>query len=241
MRFLKTTLSDVTINPIIALVGSQLTYCLDPSAQEPTTHEVALDDVVAKYSQDHGVIAVGEAGSAVLTVETTAISVGYRGSPFVDTRGTARRDSPLAVYRSLSGGYGWPATFILTPHKGCPLADCTLFFCTVAGQGTITVDGQPLDAEDAPLLPAYLREWQPISFTGGTQVQAGGSLALTVAAPAGPEVYLEALAGSLSRIRARDGDVVTLMATDLAPGAQIRIKAGYKYWPGQTDFIVDVV
>lgn len=242
MNFLKTTIASVSIDHNVSIDGNSMTYCLNPTAESPITSSVNLADVVARSSQDHGVIAVGENAGEALVVETTAISIGYRGSPFVNTYGAARRDSPLSVYRSFTPeSFGWPATFILTPYRGCALSDCTLFFCVAEGQGTITVDGQPLNAQEAPLLPAYLKTWQPISFTGGNQVSSGGSIQLTVVAPQGTEVYLEALAGTLSQIRARNGDTVVFSAIDLPAGMQARIKAGYRYWPGQTDFIVNVV
>ena len=256
MQMLKTILSPYPGNASIEIEGTTLGFTIDSYGEPATPLVVDLAEIVAKYSQDHGVIAIGQKGDQLLVVETTAISVGYRGSPYVGTYNLARRDSPLAVYRSL-GGPSYPAILLLTPYRGCALDDCSLFFFDSSetasypafdrvpsytyGRVDISVDGETLVAQTVGLPPSFLSGWLPISLTGPTGVGAGGSISLVVSAPPGTEVYLEALAGSLSRSRARSGDVVTLSAIDLPPGTRVRIKAGYKYWPGKTDVEIEVV
>lgn len=255
MIYLKHTVEAYPQQLKFSLDGDVLTYSF--SLEDGVApHVVDLREVVRDFSQDHGVIAVGEKDGRPLVVETTTLSYANRSLRTLNEAGNAWRSSPLAAYRD-AGTTFYPACMLLTPLKGCDVDDCTLYLFgspgtitypqtdlspeRTVGQTQVSVNGQPLSASPAPRLAEFLTSWLPISLTGGSQVAAGGSLALTVVGPDGPEIYLEAMAGSLSRSRARNGDVVVLHATDLTPGTQARIKAGYKYWPGKTDLMVDVV
>ncbi len=238
MPTLKTALASYTGSAAVSLSGSSLTFSMTIGDEEPVQLTADLQDIVSRYSQDHGIIAVGQKDSALLAVETTAISVGYRGSPFVDTHGTARRDSALAVYRSLGDG-GYPAMFILTPYRGCSFQECTLYFFEGA-DFDVTVNGQPLVAEEIERLTDFLGAWLPISFAGPTTASVGGQVELTLSCSDHVEVYLEATAGVLNRSRARDGDVVRLDLSGIPAGATARVKAGYKFWPGKVDYEITV-
>lgn len=238
-----------------SLDGDLLTYSFSLEEGEPS-HTVNLRDVVRDYSQDHGVIAIGDNKGRPVVVEVTTLSYANRSLRNLNEDGTAWRSSPLAAYRDVSSTF-YPACMILTPFKGCDLDSCTLYFfgspgtitypatnlspAATIGQTQVSVNGEPLSAAPAPRLTEFLNSWLPISLVGGSQVAVGGSLALTVVAPDEPEVYLEALAGTLSRSRARNGDVVVLNAANLVPGTTARIKAGYKYWPGKIELSVDVI
>jgi len=256
MNMLKTILSPYPQNSDVSLDGSVLSFRSWLETKPADAISVDLSVVVAEISQDHGVITVGSKNGSLFAVQTTEYSVNVKGANQASSDGVVRQDTPIAVFRSL-GGQGYPGVVVLTPYRGCSLNECSLYFfdssgtaeypatdsspACVYGSVSLTQDGAPLVASVVGLLPQYLATWLPISFSGGTQIPAGGTLSLTVVAPDGPEVYLEAMAGSLSRSRARNGDIVTLNAIELAPGTRIRIKAGYKYWPGKSDFFVDVV
>ena len=256
MNLLKTVLNPYPANSDIHIAGSILSFKFWIENPPADAFTVDLATVVSELSQDHGVIPVGLKDDASFWVETISYSVLVRGPSKASPEGVVRQDTPLAIFKSL-GGVGYPAVVVLTPFRGCSLNDCSLYFFGSSGTGeypatdrtpacsygsvSISIDGSPLVAQTVGLLPQYLNTWLPISFSGGSEVPSGGSLALTVIAPDGPEVYLEATAGTLSRARARNGDVVVLHAADLPPGTRARIKAGYKYWPGKTDFMVDVI
>lgn len=222
-----------------SLVGSVLTYRIGEET-DSVEYEFDLCDVIAKFSQDHGVIAIGSKEGEAFVVETTAISIGLRGSPYVETNGLARRDTPMGVYRSFAGPGGFPVCYLLTPRKGCALDEVTVYWFFNQGVTDITVDGSPLIADGAPIMPELLAEWLPIALEGPDAVPADGSAGFTVRAPVGAEVHLEATAGTLSRARARDGDAVVLTALGLTPGATARIKAGYKFWPSKIERTVTV-
>lgn len=223
-----------------SLIGSALTYRIGEEAS-PVECAVDLLDVIAKFSQDHGVIAIGSKNGEAFVVETTAISIGLRGSPFVETNGLARRDTPMGVYRSFTDASAVPVCYLLTPRKGCALDEATVYWFFNQGVTDIIVDGSPLIADDAPIMPELLAEWLPIALEGPDAVPADGSAGFTVHAPVGTEVHLEATAGTLSRARARDGDAVVLTALGLTPGATARIKAGYKFWPSKIERTVSVM
>lgn len=243
MEMFKTTLAPYPGRASVDLNGSTLTFSISSADAEGESVELVADlsEIVSTYSQDHGVIAVGEKEGTLLVAETTAISVGYRGSPLVDTHYTARRDSALAVYRSLGGG-AYPAVFILTPHRGCSLDECSLYFfeSSEPEDVQVTVNGQALAAQEIARLSDRIAAWMSISFAGPSSVSAGQHAELTLSCPDDVEVYLEATAGVLSRARARNGDIVHLDLSNLATGTTARIKAGYKFWPGKTDYEVVV-
>ncbi len=57
-------------------------------------------------------------------------------------------------------------------------------------------------------------------------------------------VYLEAVSGVLPRVRVTTTQgtaAVPVFATGLSPGEQVRIKAGWKYFPGVDDITIEVV
>ena len=59
-----------------------------------------------------------------------------------------------------------------------------------------------------------------------------------------PTVYLEAVSGVLPRARVttiQGTAAVPVFATGLSPGEQVRIKAGWKYFPGVDDITIEVV
>jgi len=238
MNIIKTTLASYTGSATINLTGSTLTFSMSIGEEDAPEIVANLSEIISKYSQDHGIIAVGQKDGNLLVAETTAISVGYRGSPFIGEYNTARRDSALAVYRSL-GTTGYPAIFILTPYRGCSLEECTLYFFESA-DFEVTVNGQPLAGEEIERLADYLATWLPISFAGPTTVSAGGQVELTLACPDHVEVYLESTAGILNRSRAKNGDIVRLDLDDLPASTVARIKAGYKFWPGKIDYSITV-
>ncbi|NCV87762.1 MAG: hypothetical protein EBW14_18300, partial [Oxalobacteraceae bacterium] len=57
-------------------------------------------------------------------------------------------------------------------------------------------------------------------------------------------VYLEAVSGVLSRLRVTTNDgvaTVPVFANGLSPGDKVRVKAGWKYFPGVDDVTLEVI
>lgn len=255
MRLVKTVIQQFPMNAVIRITGTLLEFNISGVGDAPVWQSVDLANVIANFSQDHGCIAIGEKSGSLFIIETTAVSVARRTTPEINTFNTGRGDSPLAIYRSLGGG-AYPAMLVMTPFKGCTLADCTLYFfdssgetiypatsesaATTVGNVKLELDGRPLRAVDVGKTSEFFSSWLPISLQGPAQAPANSSIALSVSALDGADIYLEATAGALNRSRARNGDVITLDSTGLPKGTQIRIKAGYKFWPGKSDHLIDV-
>lgn len=262
MKVIQHILESHPFNVIAHIKGSVINYDVDVNVSESNLLTVDLAEVVAKYSQDHGCIAIGKKDGVPFVIETTAITLYYRGSPFVDTNGTARRDTPLSVYRGAIGVQSYPVGYLMTPFKGCSLADCTFYAfdsanitnipvdaggeapagqATTRGSVVFTVDGETLNTPSVELTPAWLNNWLPITLQGAASIAAGENSTYTVIAPEGTTVYLEAVVGSIDRARAVNGDVVTFSAGTLQPGTTGRIKAGYKYWEGSSNTEIAIV
>ncbi len=256
MQFVKNVITQFPINSYLKLKGNVLDFNLSEAEDAQHWHSVDLYEVVQKLSQDHGCIAVGEKDGAQLIVETTAVSVDRRMTSSLNTFNTARGDSPLAIYRSL-GGSAYPAVLVLTPYKGCELSDCTLYYfdsegetsyqatnsspAMTVGKVKFEIDGRAVRATEVGKTSEFFNEWLPISLNGPGTIQLGGKADFTIDAHQNTEIYLESTAGTLNRSRAKNGDVVTLDAAGLSSGEIVRIKAGYKFWPGKVDLHIEVV
>lgn len=262
MQVIRHILDCHPFNVIAHIDGAVIRFDVGMNVAEDNLLTIDLADVVEKYSQDHGCIAIGKKDNVPFVIETTAITLYYRGSPFVDTHGTARRDTPLSVYRGAIGEQSYPVGYLMTPFKGCALNDCTFYAfgsahirdlpveegavipegqATSHGSVVFTVDGVPLDTPSVELTPTWLNNWLPITLTGPTSVATGESASYTVNAPVGTTVYLEGVVGSIDRARAVNGDILTFSTGALQPGTIGRIKAGYKYWEGSSNTEIAVI
>lgn len=262
MNVIRHILDSHPFNVIAHIEGSIISFDVGINVSESSLLTVNLDEVVEKYSQDHGCIAIGKKDNSAFVLETTAITLYYRGSPFVDTHGTARRDTPLSVYRGAIGEQSYPVGYLMTPFKGCSLSDCTFYSfgssnikdipvsegavvpegqATTTGNVVFTVNGVSLDTPSVDLTPTWLNNWLPITLTGPASVATGEKASYTVNAPVGTTVYLEGIVGSIDRTRAVNGDIITFSAGSLPAGTTGRIKAGYKYWEGSSNTEIAIV
>lgn len=107
----------------------------------------------------------------------------------------------------------------------------------------------PLIGADAEALPAAsaLDSIAPrLTIAGPETVPAGEAAVFTIAADSGvpldSELHLETTAGYLAerRVRLDRSPVFSVRALDLPPGAEIRLKAGFRHWPGLAEKIVRV-
>jgi len=239
MNHKKYCTSNVQRSVRVELHGNVMTCVLEFHG-EHKAFDIDLLEVSRKFSQDHGVIAIGVENGEALIVETTAISVGLRGSPFVGTKGLERRDTPLGVYRTFCESNSFPICYLMTPTKGCDISDVTVYWFVNDGVTDIRVDGSALHADDAPIMPSFLASWLPIEVEGPSTIGPDARANFIVHAPQGAEVHLEVTAGLLNRNRARDGDTVVLTAYGVSAGTVARIKAGYKYWPSKVEHAITV-
>lgn len=256
MQLVKRIIESFPMNTQISLSGNVLTFNLRAGSDDSQAKVADLASIVASCSQDHGCIAIGERDGEVFSVETTALSISQRLTPTANQRPSGRSDSPLAIYHS-QGGVGYPALFVLTPFKGCQLNDCTLYFMDSAGETTyeatemspsltvgnvsISVDGQTLQAQSVGTLFEFFSDWIPVDLQGADTAISGQIATFTVSAGENTEVFLESTAGVLNRSRAKNGDTVVLDTSGIPAGESIRIKAGYKFWPGKTDKVIALI
>ena len=240
MKILKYLIPENTQKAVVTIVGGTLSFDFGPEIDGPI-YTVDLNEIISKHSQDHGCIAFGKKAGKLLILETTGNSKLHRSSPFDVPQNSARSDTPMSTYAEV-GGVGRPIGYLLTPIKNCDLNDCTFYFFTdVAGLINITIDGRAIDSETEEMLPTLLNNWLPISLIGDGAVQQGQSVSFVIDAPVGADIFLEATAGALSHTRAVSGSVVTVMAARNQVGDVIRVKAGYRNWPGKAEKIFAVV
>lgn len=232
MNHKKYTQSDLATAIQSSLNGTTLEFSFQ---EDEKTVSVLVDlvDIISTHSQDHGIIAIGAKDGKALVLETTAVSVDLRGSAFADPIGVARRDTPLGVYRLFTGKADFPLCYLMTPFKGCGIDDVTIYWFVNDGVTEITVDGQPLQAQSAEIMPNLIASWLPVTLQGPSSIEAGQSAQFVVHAPENTVVYLETTAGTLDRTRAVDGETVVLSTIAQTGATTGKIKAGYKYWPAK--------
>lgn len=129
---------------------------------------------------------------------------------------------------------GCPLVTVATPYKNCPIdeADIIVF---------MDKSVQPVGWEFARQIQSFTPYVQqqfvaPITIAGPGVVQAGNAATFQVVAPhAKQTIYLEATAGILNRQRLLGSGTVRLDTTGLDAGETIKLKAGYRYWPGDAE------
>jgi hypothetical protein len=131
-----------------------------------------------------------------------------------------------------------PFVMIATPWKGCPIQECSLLAVTYPGVTYTGFDFGSAVSDMQAWLDAKL--YSPILFDGPNTVAAGSSAIVRVTAPPNMTAYLDCDAGNLSYWRVKGEKNVKVSAVDLLPGDSIKIKAGYRNWPGESDFLIQV-
>jgi hypothetical protein len=239
----------------LEMTGALLSVSAGPNQSETTTFD--LNEIVAQYSEDHGCVALGSAESGLVWKETTRLSYNYRmpagrsfSSEFVT--GSAVKDDGSQPGASNVASPAWVMSqdnyasllFILTPHKGCALADCTLIWKAIEGepdQAQFIIDGQ--DQAGATAIGSvkdYLASWLPITLTGPDTIATDGTAQFTIGCEAPSDIHITASCGVINRAIAKNGQVLTLDARGLAAGEKVEIKLGYKWWPGASKKVVTV-
>jgi hypothetical protein len=247
-----------TLASRLELTGASLSVGLGP-VEADNTATFDLNDIVARFSEDHGCVALATNGmfNSLSWFETTRISNMYRmpankafASDFAlgeavksdsESEGRYNVASPAWVLKE-NGMY--PLLFILTPFSGCTLSDCTLIWKAIEGQPEMArfiVDGQ--DQENAAVIASikqHMAEWLPITLAGPDTVAADGTAQYMISAEVPSNIYISASSGILNRSIAKNGQTLLIDARGLAAGEQIEIKLGYKWWPGASKKVVTV-
>jgi hypothetical protein len=165
--------------------------------------------------------------------------------------GPSVKDTPTSRGRHNAASPAWvlkqrlDATaflYLLTPVRDCTLEDAVLVFHGVDNEPEtptkdqtthkLFVDGKLQSPPELPSLKMFLESWLPIDIKGPAKMKPDMIADFTIGAPEGAVVYIEATAGIINRMRARNGQNFSLETRGLETGEEIAIKAGYKFWPG---------
>ena len=241
--------NDVTIkNDILTLEISDTTVTAIGTTNAVGTFNLA--ELVQKYSQDHGCIALFPKAMHIpdtqefMAMETTQLSLSEKGggdpgmiyqktdvTPAAE--GKTYPGSPWSVINSRYSSYGY--LYILTPYKDCPTSELTIIFRDGAN---ITVNGSAPSSTSIVSMHAFLESWLPIIVNGPSTIKAGDTHAYTVTAPANTTVYLSSDIGVINRSRVTNCGTFNLDTTGLNAGEVVTIKTGYKYWTGVSTKVV---
>ena len=129
---------------------------------------------------------------------------------------------------------GCPLVTVATPYKGCSIdeADIIVFM-----DNSVQPVGWEFTRQIQSFTPYVQQQFvAPITIAGPGTAQAGNAVTFQVVAPhAKQTIYLEATAGVLNRQRLSGSGSVRLDTTGLDSGETIKLKAGYRYWPGDAE------
>lgn len=131
--------------------------------------------------------------------------------------------------------------YLLTPSKSSDINDCTLL---LFDDGFIDLSG--IDFDDTIAFDSEgaldVNIFDKITLNTQPTVLANGSIDIIVnQAIPNTIIYLEATAGRLSHYRVTKSTTIKFFADGLEPGEVVKIKAGYKYWSGDAETLVEVV
>lgn len=211
----------------------------------------SLSELVSKYSQDHGCIALlpkdmgAKDTSGFIALETTQLSLPEKSvskESFTSTEtipGKYLSGSPFSVISNRYRSYAF--LYILTPTINCSIDDLIIVYRDT-GSAEVTINGQDAVNNATAITSAkqFLDSWMPIAINGPLTIKAGEKNTYTVTSTVGTTIYLETDIGIVNRSRVVSGKSFILDAYELEPGEVITIKSGYKYWHGVSELKVTV-
>lgn len=245
MNFLKLSTNRILDKNAISIDGDTLTIEIHDNTQADgigmtkAKDTFSLSELIEKYSQDHGCIALFPKGmnddSTFLAVETTQLSLGDKSRPnenYISQETTDGKQFSGSPYSVINGRYAsYAYLYILTPSLNCGVDDLTIVYR--ANNPDVKLNGVAQSNEqEIPSMKNYLDTWLPITIAGASTITTGEIQEYTVTAPENTTVYLSADIGVLNRARVKNGSTFKLNTTDLEVGEIITIKAGYKFWHG---------
>jgi hypothetical protein len=247
----------------IELNGSMLTV----SSREDDATTYDLNEIIARYGEDHGCVALafGAIRSELVWHETTRMSSLYRtpmGKSYTsllqdmysintDLAATGRYNASSPAWALNEAGNLIPILFLMTPYRGCSVDELTIVYHDVrypdAPEGHVPtthqfiLNGQLLtDVPEMRSIKEWLGAWLPITFDGPDAVAADSVVQYEINADTAADLYVTATAGVINRSLAKTGQVLTLDTRGLAVGETIEIKGGYKFWPNASKKVVTV-
>ena len=230
-----------------------------PAAEKQIIGSFDLPDIIKKYGEDHGCIALcysPKFTDDLIWHETTRFSCAERiasnkSYASIMEIGFSVNDSPAVRGRHNAASPAWvlkqrldatPFLYLLTPVRDCKLEDAVLVFHGVDNEPEtptkyqtnhkLFVDGKLQSPPALPSLKMFLESWLPIEIKGPAKMKPDTIADFIIGAPEGAVVYIETTAGIINRMRARNGQKFSLETRGLETGEEIAIKAGYKFWPG---------
>lgn len=255
MKFYKLSTNRDLITNKISIDGDTISIDIKDNTQADgigvtsANGTFSLSDLITKFSQDHGCIALfpknmySNESSAMIALETTQLSLPEKsasGESFVSeqtTPGKHLSGSPFSVIAGRYGSYGY--VYILTPYANCSVDDLEIVIREHNAE--IKVNGTDATATTIPSMKEYLDQWLPITIEGPDTIQANQVQQYTATAPNNTTVYLESDIGVINRSRVASGGMFQLDASGLSAGEKIRIKTGYKFWHGVSEKVITVV
>lgn len=125
--------------------------------------------------------------------------------------------------------------WLITPYKGCSLEDATLL---LYDDGQIDLSSLTVDETVEDL---RYRAFPFIGIDGPSTVSPSNAVSLSVTqAIPGAVIYLQTTSGVLNKSRLSASGTVQITAQGLDSGDQIKVKAGYRYWTGDAEHIINV-
>ena len=254
MEFHKLTTNRGLITNSITINGDVLSIDIadathgDGIGITKATSTFSISDIIAKFSQDHGCIALFpkamNEGSEFIIAETTQLSLSEKvktGDSYVSqetTTGKQLSGSPFSVISNRFQSYAY--MYILTPSINCS-PDDLIFVVRGTDSLSLLVNGAvPEFGNYLPSMKQFLDQWLKIQITGPTLIPAGSSGTYTVNAPPNTTVYLSSDIGVINRARTTNGGTFNLNTEGLISGEKATIKTGYKFWSGVSTFEVNI-
>lgn len=134
---------------------------------------------------------------------------------------------------------GTPIVTVATPYKGCSIdeADVIVFI-----DKSVDALGWDFTKQIQSFTPYLAQDFvRPITINGPGTIKVGEAGVFQVSAPHSQQVvYLESTAGILNRQRISGSGSVRLDTIGLSAGETIKLKAGYRYWPGDAEKLIQI-
>lgn len=246
---------------------SVTTKDMNGDLQDQITYD--LQDIINKYSEDHGCIAlcvqgkrsvgpIATRGPTIMWHETTRISYPYR-TPMGKSYSSLYEDNySINTSANTSGAHNiaspawaltevgnWvPLLFILTPYANCTVDEAIFIYHDTKNpdslQVEVDIDGKKLDSSTVTEMKSIKEFLQSWLPITFAVSQTSKKTTFTVTADTQANIYLNSNAGVLNRSVAKSGQVVTLNTDGLSSGEEVTVKAGYKFYPNISKTVITV-
>ena len=244
-----------TYSSKIELTGSQLKV----KAGFPDEQTYDLNDIIARYGEDHGCIAlaIGHNTGTLIWHETTRMSYVYRtpmGKSYTsllqdnysinyDKNNAGQHNAASPAWVLTEAGNLTPVLFVMTPFRGCTVDDVTIVYHSarypdapedhVPSTHEFYIDGVlQTNVTEMPSIKEWLSSWLPVNIDGPSSIAPNSTATFTISAATQADIYVSATCGVINRLVAKNGQTLMLDTRGLVAGDVVEIKSGYKFWPG---------